>query len=232
MADEHARAARRPEGGLFITVEGVDGAGKSTQCALLREALETCGYDVVSLREPGGTAVGEAIRSHLLLNADVSDMDPTCELLLFEAARAQLVAQVIRPALARGCVVLSDRFFDSTTAYQGCARGLGEDVVRAANELACAGLAPTRTLLLELPCERAYARATGAGEADRMEREGQAFQELVRAGFERVADAEAARVVRVDASGDVHKVAARVRAALADLVDLSDVCDAACEAAR
>lgn len=232
MADEHARGARRPKGGLFITIEGVDGAGKSTQCALLRETLEAHGYDVVSLREPGGTAVGEAIRSNLLLNADVAGMDPTCELLLFEAARAQLVAQVIRPALARGCVVLSDRFFDSTTAYQGHARGLGEDIVRAANELACAGLAPDRTLLLDLPCECAYARATGAGETDRMEREGEPFQELVRAGFERVAAANPVRVVRVDARGEASEVASRVRAALADLVDLSEERGASCGGPR
>ena len=221
MADELTPDAHAGSRGLFITLEGVDGAGKSTQCALLREALEACGREVVCLREPGGTRIGEAIREQLLLNPDMTGMDPLCELLLFEAARRQLVAQVIEPALTRGCVVLSDRFFDSTTAYQGFARGLGEQVVAQANALACAGLAPDRTILLDLPCEAAFGRAAARdGATDRMEREGEGFQELVHAGFEHVARQSGGRVVRVDASGEPAEVAARVRAALADLMDL------------
>ena len=141
----HADARR----GVFVTFEGVDGAGKTTQCSLLCDALRSAGYEVVRLREPGGTPLGERVRS-LLLDPQSQTIDPTCELLLFEAARAQLVAQVVRPALDRGAVVVSDRFFDSTYAYQGFARGLGGETVRTVNAVACGGLAPDRTLLLDL----------------------------------------------------------------------------------
>ena len=214
----HADARR----GVFVTFEGVDGAGKTTQCSLLCDALRSAGYEVVRLREPGGTPLGERVRS-LLLDPQSQAMDPTCELFLFEAARAQLVAQVVRPALDRGAVVVSDRFFDSTYAYQGFARGLGGDTVRAVNAVACGGLAPDRTLLLDLEPGEAFGRAVCEG-ADRMEREGAAFQGSVRAGFLEVARAEPERVRVVDARGGVSEVWGRVRRELADLFDLPAAC--------
>ncbi len=212
--------------GAFVTFEGLDGVGKTTQCALLCTALEASGRKVVRLREPGGTPVGERVRA-LLLDPSLAGMDPVCELLLYEAARAQLASAVIRPALARGAVVVSDRFFDSTAAYQGFGRGLGLDAVAAANALACGGLAPDRTLLLDLAPGEALGRATREG-ADRMELEGVAFQERVRAGFADAARRDPGRVRPIDASGTVEEVWGRVRAALADLLDLPEL-PPACE---
>jgi len=206
--------------GSFVTLEGVDGVGKTTQCSLLCAALEATGREVVRLREPGGTVVGERVRD-ILLDPATGAVDPVCELLLYEAARAQLVGEVVRPALERGAYVVSDRFYDSTLAYQGYGRQLGFDTVRAANALACGEVAPHRTLLLDLPPHEAHARATRGG-ADRMELEGLAFQERVRAGFVRAAAEEPGRVRVVDASGTVEEVWGRVRRALADVVALPE----------
>lgn len=138
----------------FITLEGVDGAGKSTQARLLARALELAGYQVVSLREPGGTAISEKIRA-LLLDPANTAMGDTCELLLYEAARAQLVHEVIVPALAAGKVVLCDRFYDSTTCYQAFADGLDRQMVRDANNLAVAGTHPALTLVYHITPEQA-----------------------------------------------------------------------------
>jgi dTMP kinase len=201
--------------GLFLSLEGVDGAGKTTQCARLAAALEAQGREVVRLREPGGTAVGERVRD-LLLQDEKEPLDPVCELLLYEASRAQLVSRVVRPALARGATVLSDRFLDSTTAYQGAGRGLGEGAVRRANELACGGTAPHRTLVLDLDARRAWERAT-AGGADRMEAQGWEFMERVRAGFLACAEADPRRVRVVDADGTADEVWGRICAELEDL---------------
>ena len=137
----------------FITLEGVDGAGKSTQARLLARALELAGYQVVTLREPGGTAISEKIRA-LLLDPANTAMGDTCELLLYEAARAQLVHEVIAPALAVGKVVLCDRFYDSTTCYQAFADGLDRQMVRDANNLAVAGTYPALTLVYHITPER------------------------------------------------------------------------------
>ena len=201
--------------GVFITLEGADGCGKSTQAALVADALEARGREVVRLREPGGTAISEKIRA-LLLDPDNAEMVPECELLLYEASRAQLTRQVIEPALARGAAVLCDRYYDSTYAYQAGGRALGDNLVRRANLLGSCGIVPDRTLVLDLEPTLAYARATSGG-ADRMEAEGLAFQERVRAAYLRLAEQEPGRVRVVDALGEKGAVTDRLLAACADL---------------
>lgn len=202
--------------GLFITLEGADGCGKSTQAAILADRIAATGREVVRLREPGGTAVSEKIRA-LVLDPENSEMAPECELLLFEASRAQLVRQVIEPALARGAVVVCDRFYDSTFAYQAAGRSLAEQTIRAANALGSCGVDPDRTLVLDMDTDAALSRATRDG-ADRMEAEGVAFQRRVREGYLRLVAEEPRRVRRVDAAGTVEEVAGRLADALADLL--------------
>ena len=202
--------------GVFITLEGADGCGKSTQAALLETRLAALGREVVRLREPGGTAISEKVRA-LLLDPANEDMSPECELLLYEASRAQLTRQVIEPALACGAVVLCDRYYDSTSAYQAGGRGLDETLVRQSNVLGSCGRVPDRTLVLDLDPATAFARATSGG-ADRMEAEGLAFQRRVRDAYLRLADEEPARVRVVDASGAEGEVTARLLGALEDLV--------------
>ena len=204
--------------GIFITLEGIDGCGKSTQARRVVAALEAAGYEVVALREPGGTAISEKIRAVLLDPAN-TQMAPECELLLYEASRAQLVRQVIDPALARGAVVVCDRFYDSTYGYQHGGRGLSEELVDACNRLGSCGLAPTRTLVFDLSPQVALARATQGG-ADRMEAEGVAFMERIRAAYLRLVAREPERVVVVDASGTPDEVFERTIEALSDLVTL------------
>ena len=202
--------------GAFITLEGADGCGKSTQAALVADALAARGHEVVRLREPGGTPISEKVRA-LLLDPANAEMVPECELLLYEASRAQLTRQVIEPALARGAVVLCDRYYDSTYAYQAGGRALPDDLVNAANALGSCGLAPDRTLVFDLEPAVAYARAT-AGGADRLEAEGVAFQERVRAAYLRLAAAEPGRVRVVDALGEKDEVLERALAAIGDLL--------------
>lgn len=185
--------------GIFITFEGIDGCGKSTQTALCREWLESLGKTVLLVREPGGTKIGEKIRS-LLLDKDNGAMAPMTELFLFEAARAQIVEETIKPALAEGKAVICDRFFDSSFAYQGHARGLGEDMVSRLNMYATGGLAPDITFFLDISVKEAVMRREGrGGEKDRIESAGDSFQELVREGFIRAASADK-RIVTVDAT--------------------------------
>ena len=167
--------------GRFIVIEGGEGAGKSRLLQALGERLRAGGREVVLTREPGGTALGEQIRSLVL--RDLAVGDHLAELLLFEAARAHLVTTVIRPALERGALVLCDRFAASSVAYQGFGRGLGRDVVERANAIATGGLAPDLTLLLDLPVEAGLARRAGDGAANHFDRETEAFHERVRAGF-------------------------------------------------
>jgi len=164
--------------GVFITFEGGEGSGKSTQLNRLGMMLQTAGRKVRLLREPGGTHLGEEVRS-LLLDPASSGMDSRAELLLYEAARAQLVAEVIEPALAAGEIVMCDRFYDSTTAYQGYGRGIALDEIAALNRAASAGLRPDRTLVFDVDPMLGLARATAAQEADRLESESLAFHHRV-----------------------------------------------------
>lgn len=194
--------------GRFITVEGIDGCGKSTQARLLAEALGRAGYDVLMLREPGGVAISEKIRA-LLLDPANAEMSDTCELLLYEAARAQLVHEVIAPALAAGRMVVCDRFYDSTTAYQGYAGGVPLDAVARANALAVGACAPDLTLVFDIdPAVAAERRA--ARDEDRMEAKGLAYQHRVAEGFRAIAAADPARVHLIDASRDVDTIHADV----------------------
>ena len=200
--------------GKFITFEGGEGCGKSTQVQRLKAALERKGISVLLTREPGGTRLAEQIRS--LLKDETED--PPCdraELLLFLAARAQLVKNVIRPALAAGTWVVSDRFSDSTLAYQGYGRGLSLDVIRAANDFACEGLKPDRTILLDVDPVTSRARMRGREastntKADRIERAGDDFHARLRKGFLELAAAEPSRIVTIDASGTEDDVWERV----------------------
>ncbi len=192
--------------GLFVTLEGIDRSGKTTQAKLLIEAL---GDDAVGVREPGGTEAGERVRE--LLKDPSLDLSGEAEALLFAAARAELVRQVIRPALDAGKVVVSDRFLDSSLAYQGAARGLGVDEVAAVNALATGGLRPDLTLLLDLDPDAAHARA---GEEDRFEAEGAELQRAVADAYSVMADSDPARWRRIPAARPPEEVHADVLAAV------------------
>lgn len=187
--------------GFLLSFEGSEGCGKSTQIALLRTRLEAAGRAVVVLREPGGTELGESIR-HLLQHAkEGAEMTAETELLLFAASRAQLVREKIRPLLVAGTLVILDRFLDSTTVYQGIARGLPLESVRAINHFAIGGTLPQLTLVLDMDSATARQRIHQTGrELDRIESQPQAFFEKVRQGYLEVARAEPERVKIIDAS--------------------------------
>ena len=200
--------------GKFITFEGGEGCGKSTQVVRLAAALEERGLKVLLTREPGGTRLSELIRTLLKDEAEDPPVD-RAELLLFLAARAQLVRNVIAPALEAGTWVISDRFSDSTVAYQGYGRGLPVDFVRAANDFACEGLRPDLTFLLDLDPETAERRMRGREaatntSADRIERAGSGFHARLRKGFLELAAADAPRFSVVDASKSPDEVASVV----------------------
>ncbi len=189
---------------MFITLEGIDRSGKSTQAKLLAAEL---GPETLLLREPGGTKLGERVRE--LVKDPALDVDPMAELLLFCAARAELVAEVIRPALDDGRTVVCDRFSDSSVAYQGRARGLGDEIVREACALATGGLEPDLTLLLKLDPEVAAGRE---GANDRFEEEGLELQRAVAAGYDAIVRENPGRVVAIDGSGQQGQVHERVMA--------------------
>lgn len=188
--------------GFFITFEGVDGAGKSTQVKMLADALGRRGYCVEVCRDPGGTKLGEQIRKILL--GSVDQIVPPAEALLYIASRAQLVAGAIRPALEQGKIVISDRFSDSTLAYQGFGRGLALDVLRQVNKLADGELAPDLTVLLDLPPEMIRERLSGR--ADRLEKETISFFQRVRRGYLTLAQEKPAVYFVVDARRPAEEV--------------------------
>jgi dTMP kinase len=196
----------------FIAFEGADGAGKTTQARLLAAHLRTLGREVIEVREPGGTPAGEQIRP-LVLDAAAPKLGARAEALLFAAARAQLVEDVIAPALERGSTVIADRYVGSSLVYQGVVRGLGIEAVRAINDVGTGGLVPDVTVLLAVSAEQAEARRD-PGAADRIEREPAAFHRSVIAAYDDVLGSGNGRLVRVDGTGDADGVAARVREAL------------------
>ncbi len=186
--------------GIFITFEGSEGCGKSTQIELLRLALESEGRSVLLTREPGGSSIGEKIRHLLQHDADGEGMFSEAELLLFAASRAQLVREVIQPALTAGKVVISDRFMDSTTVYQGVARAISAEVVALINQFAVGDCIPELTFVLDLESEVGRERISAREGLDRMERESAEFFERVRSGYLELARNEPRRVRLVDAS--------------------------------
>jgi len=197
---------------LFVTFEGPEGCGKTTQLHMLADFLREQGLDVLTTREPGSTPIGERVRA-ILLDPAHTEMQPRAEFLLFSAARAQHVEQVIAPHLARGGVVLCDRFADSSLAYQGYGHQLDLAVLRAITHFATGGLVPDLTLYLDVPVEVGLRRkAGGDGDAwNRMERKTLAYHERVRAGYLAMAGEEAARWVVVDATANVEAVQATIR---------------------
>jgi dTMP kinase len=204
--------------GVFISFEGGEGAGKSTHINFLSETLEERGYQVLCLREPGGTSLGEKLRE-IVLDAVHQEIVAETELFIYEAARAQIVAEVIKPALAQKAVVLCDRFFDSTLAYQAFGRGLDRDFVERANAFASQGLVPDRTIVLS--CGKAartgLERATKHGAADRLEGEGEDFHTRVNEAFFTIAQACPERIRMVESADLKSQTARRVFEALVDL---------------
>jgi len=206
----------------FITFEGIEGSGKSTAASAVRASLERAGVRTLLTREPGGTKLSEEIRE-ILLDASRGPIDSRTELLLYEASRAQLVAQVIRPALESGITVLCDRFMDASVAYQGWGRGLGEELVDELNAFAVGECVPERTFLLDLPVEAGFSRgperreSDGVRAKDRLEREDRSFHDRVREGYLRLARRHAGRVVVIDATAPLETVLGEILGNLAPL---------------
>lgn len=191
--------------GIFITMEGPDGAGKSTQIDLLKKYLEDKGYNILLTRDPGGNDISEAIRG-IILNKDFTEMGYMTELLLYASARAQLVKENIKPALEAGTAVIADRFVDSSAVYQGIGRGLGIDTVYKVNEFALQGIMPDMTILMDLDAEVGLARKKNQAELDRMERESVDFHKKVVAGYRELADTYPERILKVDAALQVQEI--------------------------
>jgi dTMP kinase len=207
-----------PDMGAFITFEGPDGSGKSTQIELLAHHLRLIGWNVLTTREPGGTPIGDQIRN-VLHDVANTEMVFEAEILLYSASRAQLVGQVIRPALAHGTIVLSDRYADSTIAYQGYGRGLDLSVLRRITDFATGGLAPDLTIYLDLPVEQGLERKRQAlsqrsGEWNRLDQEDVEFHQRVRQGYLELAAAEPERWLCVDARPSVAEIQRRIREAV------------------
>lgn len=198
--------------GLLISLEGIDGSGKTSLMACIRDYLQKCGYEVLTIREPGGTVISEKIRT-MLLDVKNAGILPGTEALLYAAARSQVVEEIIRPALARGQMVLADRYLDSTIAYQGYGRGLALDYLTQLNHLCTGGLLPHLTLLLDIdPAEGARRRKKDI--PDRLEKEGLEFQEKVRQGYMELSRQQPARIKVINAGMALNDVMAQAMVCL------------------
>ncbi|MTV24921.1 dTMP kinase [Nitriliruptoraceae bacterium ZYF776] len=217
--------------GVLVAFEGGDGSGKSTQIRLLRSAIERAGWDAVITREPGGTTIGETVRE-LLLSRDSDGMSDRAEALLYAAARAQHVEEVIRPALEKGAVVVTDRYVDSSVVYQGAGRQLGEDAIAQLNRWGTGGLEPDLVVLLVVDPDEGLRRAVGPGDPDRLEAAGPEFHRAVAAAYRRRAELDPDRYLVVDANEPVEDVHARVRAAVLAILTERDAAREAAEAAE
>jgi len=214
-------------GPVFVSFEGIDGSGKTTQVALLFEHLHARGREVRVLREPGGTGLGEHVRDLLLAGGEVV---PWAEVSLFAAARAQLVSTVLRPALESGCDVICDRYFDSSVAYQGIARGLGLEVVLDWNLRVTDGLLPDITFLLSVPvnaaasriAEASEGRAPGRAQPDRLERESISFRERVASAYDELARRSAERIVKLDGTRSAETIASEIAGHVDRLIDAGE----------
>ncbi len=202
--------------GFFITLEGGEGSGKSTQVPVVADFFRQRGYDVVCTREPGGTKLAEQIRSVLLTKDPDEDLCDKSELLLMYAARAQLVETLIKPSLAQGKVVISDRFDLSTLAYQGAGRGIPLAEIAALRQVAIGDFAPDLTLLLDVPVEVGMARMRARGKADRIEQAGTAFFERIRTGFSEYALSHPDEVALINGTQDLAQVSAAVTQVLTE----------------
>ncbi len=200
--------------GLFITFEGTDGTGKSTQIEFAREYFESRGFNVLMSREPGGTSISEKLRDILLDKAN-DEMSPVTEMMIYAASRAQLVSEVIIPAVNDGTVVICDRFVDSSVAYQAFGRGLG-DMVAEVNSYATTGLAPDITFFMDIDPEVGRSRIAG-GELDRLEQEKSDFFRRVYDGYKSIAASDPGRVKTIDASGTVEEVRAAIEVHLDEI---------------
>jgi dTMP kinase len=201
-------------GGIFITFEGIDGSGKTTQLRILSDRLRQAGREVVEAVEPGGTEIGRQIRA-ILLDGRNTHLTPRAEVLLYFASRAQNVAEVIRPALAAGKIVVCDRFTDSTLVYQGCGRGLGADVVLDLDRIACQGLKPDLTVFVDIDLDESLARARGRNQSaasteTRLDDESLDFHRAVRDAYLALAKREADRFLVIDGNASIEVVADRI----------------------
>jgi dTMP kinase len=211
-----------PARGVFLTFEGMDGSGKTTQMRRLAARLRATGRTVVETAEPGGTAIGQRIR-HILLDAANQELSPTAELLLYFASRAQNVDEIILPALGRGEIVLADRFTDSSLVYQGCGRGLGTEAVVALDRVACRGLKPDLTLLLDIDVETSLARARARNSAEpnpetRMDDQAVDFHRRVYEAYHALAAREPERIQRIDGRASVEEIEREIWTAVAAYV--------------
>ncbi|MGN0438900.1 MAG: dTMP kinase [Lachnospiraceae bacterium] len=191
--------------GIFITMEGPDGSGKTTQIELLKEYLEQKGYDIIITREPGGTAISEAIRK-IILNPEYEEMSYMTELLLYASARAQLVNQVIKPALEAGKAVICDRFVESSAVYQGIGRGLGVETVYEVNSYALGEVKPKLTIFMDLDAKEGIRRKKNQTELDRMEKEDLSFHERVVEGYRQLAQLYPERIVPINATLPIEEI--------------------------
>lgn len=195
--------------GLFITLEGPDGSGKSTQIELLRDYLSCKGYDIIVCREPGGTRISEAVR-HVILNKDFKEMGHMTELLLYAAARAQLVEEVIRPSLEAGKIIICDRFVESSAVYQGIARNMGVDLVYDVNKFAIGDTIPNITFLIDIDAKTGISRKKQQTELDRMEREALDFHEKVAEGYRNLANMYPKRICKIDGNLSIEEIHKRI----------------------